>query len=132
MFGDGVAGNRVYSPTEAGNQAIRQRTLERSPWNAEMREIARADYRRLSQHRSELGIAVSSHGGNIQYVGTYLQVSSIWNPAGRWSPMGLEPVRAEAKRTISRGPRRAIGAPSEGIAASPESLPFSPLASGWR
>lgn len=76
IFGDGVAGNRVYSPTEAGNQAIRQRTLERSPWNAEMREIARADYRRLSQHWSELGIAGSSHVWTIQYVGTCLQVPS--------------------------------------------------------
>lgn len=30
--------------------------------------------------------------------------------------MGLEPLRAEAKRTIGRGPQRAIGAPSVGVA----------------
>ena len=30
--------------------------------------------------------------------------------------MGLEPLRAEAKRTIGRGPQRATGAPSVGVA----------------
>ena len=30
--------------------------------------------------------------------------------------MGLEPLRAEAKRTIGRGPQRATGAPSAGVA----------------
>jgi hypothetical protein len=30
--------------------------------------------------------------------------------------MGLEPLRAEAKRTLGRGPQRATGAPSEGVA----------------
>ena len=33
----------------------------------------------------------------------------------RRSPMGLEPLRAEAKRTLCRGPQRATGAPSEGV-----------------
>ena len=28
--------------------------------------------------------------------------------------MGLEPLRAEAKRTLGRGPQRATGAPSVG------------------
>ena len=31
--------------------------------------------------------------------------------------MGLEPLRAEAKRTLGRGPQRATGAPSEGVAS---------------
>ena len=30
--------------------------------------------------------------------------------------MGLEPLRAEAKRTLGRGPQRATGAPSVGVA----------------
>ena len=30
--------------------------------------------------------------------------------------MGLEPLRAEAKRTLGRGPQRATGAPSAGVA----------------
>ena len=30
--------------------------------------------------------------------------------------MGLEPLGAEAKRTLGRGPQRATGAPSEGVA----------------
>lgn len=29
--------------------------------------------------------------------------------------MGLEPLRAEAKRTLGSGPQRATGAPSEGV-----------------
>lgn len=34
--------------------------------------------------------------------------------------MGLEPVGAEAKRTLGRGLRRAIGAPSAGVADTEE------------
>ncbi len=38
----------------------------------------------------------------------------------RRSTMGLEPVGAEAKRTLGRGLHRAIGAPSAGVADTEE------------
>ncbi len=42
--------------------------------------------------------------------------------------MGLEPLRAEAKRTLGRGPQRATGAPSVGVARQTSSIcPHSEL-----
>lgn len=38
--------------------------------------------------------------------------------------MGLEPLRAEAKRTIGRGPQRATGAPSVGVSGEIQVPPF--------
>jgi hypothetical protein len=44
-----------------------------------------------------------------------------WFLRPRWpSPTGVEPPRAEAKRTLGRGPRRATGAPS-GVPPNPSS-----------
>jgi len=39
-------------------------------------------------------------------------VPSSFRAARRHSPMGVEPLRAEAQRTFGRGPQRATGAPS--------------------
>jgi len=41
--------------------------------------------------------------------------------------MGLEPLRAEAKRTLGRGPLRATGAPSVGVGIIGSDLAGVPL-----